>query len=355
MTIKEIIEFLAQSGEVSAVYANGEKVDLIESSANNTADSINNIDFKKANLNTKIKCIESPNLADFSALSFLEKEEYLNAILSTKAAAILMRPKDYEKNQENLPPQAVFLLCASPYLAMAYLTKFFQKPLYNSNLEPPQIAPSAQIAKSAKIGAGSKIGENCIITDGVVIGENCEIGAECVIFPNVVLYNDTKIANRVRIGANSVIGSDGFGYAHTELGEHIKIYHNGCVKIEDDVEIGSNTSIDRAVFGQTIIKRGVKIDNLVQIGHNCEIGEFSIIVSQVGLAGSTTTGRNVVLGGQAGAAGHLHIGDFAQIGAKGAIAKDVPAHGVYSGHPLLPLREWLKLQALWRRMLKSGK
>lgn len=174
-----------------------------------------------------------------------------------------------------------------------------------------------------------------------------------MLFPSVCIYNDCEIGHNVRIHANSVVGSDGFGYAHTKDGKHIKIYHNGKVVLEDDVEIGANTTIDRAVFGQTRIKRGTKIDNLVQIGHNCNIGEYSIIVAQAGISGSTTTGRNVVLGGQSGSAGHLHIGDFTQIGARGAISKSLPANGKFSGHPLLPIQDWLKLQALLKKMLKK--
>uniref|UniRef100_UPI003A8BB76B UDP-3-O-(3-hydroxymyristoyl)glucosamine N-acyltransferase n=3 Tax=Helicobacteraceae TaxID=72293 RepID=UPI003A8BB76B len=208
-------------------------------------------------------------------------------------------------------------------------------------------------APNAVIGNGSKIGANCTIMSSVTIGENVKIGANCVLFPGVCIYNDCEIGDNVRIHANSVVGSDGFGYAHTKEGKHIKIYHNGKVVLENDVEVGANTTIDRAVFGQTRIKQGTKIDNLVQIGHNCNIGEYSIIVSQAGISGSTTTGRNVVLGGQSGSAGHLHIGDFTQIGARGAISKSLPAFGKFSGHPLLPIQDWLKLQALLKKMLKK--
>ncbi|WP_276953135.1 UDP-3-O-(3-hydroxymyristoyl)glucosamine N-acyltransferase [Helicobacter rodentium] len=292
--------------------------------------------------------LESPQDAKCDSITFLEKEQYFEQIAQTKAKAILVRKAHLHK----IPHSAFALLCENPYLAMAYLTERFAKPLFSSK-ESPSIDESSNIAPNAIIGNGSKIGANCVIMSGVTIGENVRIGANCVLFPGVCVYNDCEIGNNVRIHANSVVGSDGFGYAHTKDGKHIKIHHNGKVVLENDVEIGANTTIDRAVFGQTRIKQGTKIDNLVQIGHNCNIGEYSIIVAQAGISGSTTTGRNVVLGGQSGSAGHLHIGDFTQIGARGAISKSLPAFGKFSGHPLLPIQDWLKLQALLKRMLKK--
>ncbi len=295
-----------------------------------------------------INHLESPQEALKDSLTFLEKEQYFQQISQSQAGAILVR----KAHLHAIPHSAIAILCKNPYLAMAYLTEYFAKPLFASKISP-KISPSTQIASNVTIGNGSEIGENCIIMSSVTIGEKVKIGSNCVLFPGVCIYNDCEIGNNVRIHANSVIGSDGFGYAHTEDGRHIKIYHNGKVVLENDVEIGANTTIDRAVFGETRIKQGSKIDNLVQIGHNCNIGEYSIIVSQAGISGSTTTGRNVVLGGQSGSAGHLHIGDFTQIGARGAISKSLPAFGKFSGHPLLPIQDWLKLQALLKKMLKK--
>ncbi|MDY3113126.1 MAG: UDP-3-O-(3-hydroxymyristoyl)glucosamine N-acyltransferase [Helicobacter sp.] len=327
MRLGEIIEFLAKKGVCDSTFC-----DFLDSSI----------------LDSNILNLDSPESATQNSITFLEKEQYLEAISHTKARAILVR----EKHKDALPQNAVGVVCENPYLAMAYLSEIFAKPLYPAAI-PPCVAKSAKVAKTAVIGNGSSVGDDCVIMDNVVIGENVKIGEGCVIYPNVCIYNDCIIGDRVRIHANSVIGSDGFGYAHTNAGEHIKIYHNGIAELESDVEVGSNTCIDRAVFGKTIIKKGVKIDNLVQIAHNCNIGEFSIIVSQAGLAGSTSTGRNVVLGGQSGSAGHLHIGDFTQVGAKGAISKSLPANGKFSGHPLLPINEWLKLQAKLKKMIKG--
>ncbi|WP_297811186.1 UDP-3-O-(3-hydroxymyristoyl)glucosamine N-acyltransferase [uncultured Helicobacter sp.] len=293
--------------------------------------------------------LESPQDATSDSITFLEKEQYFEQISQTKAKAILVR----KAHLHTIPTSTFALICENPYLAMAYLTEYFAKPLFDSK-ELPTIEKSAKIAPNATIGNGSNIGANCTIMSSVTIGENVKIGANCVLFPGVCVYNDCEVGDNVRIHANSVIGSDGFGYAHTKEGKHIKIYHNGKVVLENDVEVGANTTIDRAVFGQTRIQQGTKIDNLVQIGHNCNIGEHSIIVSQAGISGSTTTGRNVVLGGQSGSAGHLHIGDFTQVGARGAISKSLPAFGKFSGHPLLPIQDWLKLQALLKKMLKKN-
>lgn len=298
--------------------------------------------------NIVITNLESPHDAREDSLTFLEKEQYFDAIQQSKAKAILVR----KNHLHTLPHTAFALVCENPYLAMAYLTEYFAKPLFSATAQP-KVDASAKIANNVTLGNGCVIGANCVVMAGVVIGENVKIGANCVLFPNVCIYNDCILGDNVRIHANSVIGSDGFGYAHTKDGRHIKIYHNGIAVLEDDVEIGANTTIDRAVFGQTRIKCGVKIDNLVQIGHNCNIGAFSIIVAQAGISGSTTTGRNVVLGGQSGSAGHLHIGDFTQVGARGAISKSLPANGKFSGHPLLPIQDWLKLQALLKKMLKK--
>lgn len=187
----------------------------------------------------------------------------------------------------------------------------------------------------------------------VTIGANVTIGQNVVIYPNVVVYDDCVIKEGSILQAGVVVGSDGFGYAHTKTGEHIKIYHNGNLIIEENVEIGANSTIDRAVFGSTVIKKGTKIDNLVHIGHNCEIGQFCIIVAQTGLAGSTKLGRNVVMGGQSATAGHLEIGDFATVAARGGVSKSIEGGKVYGGFPLMLQSDWLKKQAKIAQFLKG--
>jgi len=285
--------------------------------------------------------------ANSNEITFFDNKKYLKDLPNTKAGAVILKPEF----KEYLPKSAVGLFTDEPYLKMAMLTKYFVKPLIREG--EAKISNSAQIEEFANIGANSEIGDNTLIMSGAKIGANVKIGKNCVIYPNVVIYNDTIIGNDVRIHAGAVIGSDGFGYAHTKMGEHVKIYHLGYVELEDDVEIGANTTIDRGAFGKTIIKKGTKIDNLVQIGHNCEIGEYSIMVSQSGLAGSTKLGRNVVMGGQAAAAGHLEIAPFTQIAARGGITKSIKESGVYGGFPLMPQKTWLKLQAKISALLKK--
>ena len=246
------------------------------------------------------------------------------------------------------------LECENPHLAFAILSAHFAKPLIRSGA-PAKIAASAQIGQNVHIGVNSTIGEDCVILSGAYIGDDVHIGSGCIIHANAVIYNDAIIGERCIIHANAVIGSDGFGYAHTKTGEHVKIYHNGNVVLQDEVEIGACTTIDRAVFGSTIVKRGSKIDNLVQIGHNCELGQNCLIVSQVGLAGSTTLGRNVVMGGQSGSGGHVSVGDFAQIAARGGISKDLAGGKKYAGQPIMELSEWFKLQAKIVRFFRDKK
>jgi len=286
--------------------------------------------------------------ANENEISFLENPKYAKFLKNTKAGAVLIRKEDASK----LPKGVIALITDEPYLKLAFLTKYFAKePWVDGGY---QAATSAKIDPSARIAKGVKIAKNVVIMPHVTIGPDVEIGEGSVIYPNVTIYRDTKIGKNVRIHAGSVIGSDGFGYAHTKDGRHVKIYHLGRVIIEDDVEIGANTTIDRAAFSKTIVKRGAIIDNLVQIGHNCEVGEYSILVSQVGLAGSTKLGRNVVMGGQAGTGGHLEIAPFTQIAARGGVSKSIKEPGVYSGFPLMPHKQWLKLQGLLQRLLKKS-
>lgn len=290
--------------------------------------------------------------ASANDLSYVDQDKYLSSLAHSKAGAVFIREKDISF----IPHHIQALVVPDPHLAFAKSSHFFAKPefcLDESIGNPAKIGQNTVIMPNVFLGKDVQVGRDCILMPGVVVGDNVSIGDSCKIFPNVVIYRDTKIGNKVFIHAGSVIGSDGYGYAHTTEGEHIKIEHNGCVAIEDNVEIGANTTIDRAVFGQTLIKKGSKIDNLVQVGHNCVIGEHSLLVAQVGFAGSTTTGRNVVLGGQAGTGGHIHIGDFTQIAGRGAVGKNLPPSTKWGGHPLMELEEWKKFFVTLRRIVKD--
>ena len=310
-----------------------------------------NIGLRSIDKDIEIIAIKDLSKAGQNELSFITSKKYIDELIGTKAGAVLVT-KDLAKM---VPNTSVSIVCDDPYLYMAYASKYFKKDLLSKEYIKPYIDKSATVSDKATVGSNSKIGENSTVLPGAVIGENVIIGKECTIYPNVTIYNVTRIGDNCTIHAGSVIGSDGFGYAHTKDGRHIKIYHNGNVIIEDDVEIGANCTVDRAVFGSTVIKKGSKIDNLVQIGHNCIIGEHSILVSQVGLSGSTELGRNVVMGGQSATAGHLKIGDFATIAARGGVSKSIEGGRVYGGFPLTLQKDWLKLQAKILKLTKQEK
>lgn len=281
-------------------------------------------------------------------ISFLSDSKYEKDLSLTKASAVIL-----PKSKSNLlPPSVVAIESDEPYLMVAQLSQYFAKPIRSSNVAPI-IGDGSIIYPTAHIENGSKIGANCMIMSGVYIGSDVMIGDNVILYPNVVIYRDCCIGNNVMIHAGTVIGSDGFGYAHTKMGEHIKLYQNGNVIIENDVEIGANTTVDCAVFGSTIIKQGSKIDNLIQIGHNCIVGEYSIMVAQSGLAGSTTLGRNVVMGGQSATAGHLSIAPFTTLAARSGVTKSINTKGVYSGFPLMEHKLWLKMQAKLAKILES--
>jgi len=281
-------------------------------------------------------------------ISFLSDSKYEKELSETKASAVILPAS----KAHLLPAGVVVLNSDEPYMSVALLSKHFAKPIQSSNVAP-LIGEGTRIYPTAHIENGATVGSNCTIMSGVYIGAEAVIGDDVILYPNVSIYRDCVIGNRVMIHAGTVIGSDGFGYAHTKMGEHIKLYQNGKVIIEDDVEIGANTTVDCAVFGSTIIKQGVKIDNLVQIGHNCIVGEHSILVAQSGLAGSTTLGRNVVMGGQSATAGHLSIAPFTTLAARSGVTKSIATKGVYSGFPLMEHKLWLKMQAKLAKMLES--
>jgi UDP-3-O-[3-hydroxymyristoyl] glucosamine N-acyltransferase len=279
-------------------------------------------------------------------VSFLSDSKYEKDLEFTHASCVIL-----PASKAHLLPKNVVALCSDePYLMVAKLSKYFSKPIVNSTIAPV-IGEGSVIYPTAHVECGARIGCNSTIMSGVYVGCDVVIGDNVILYPNVSIYRDCIIGNNTMVHAGSVIGSDGFGYAHTKTGEHVKLYQNGNVILEDDVEIGANTTVDCAVFGSTVIKRGCKIDNLVQIGHNCVIGEYSIMVSQSGVAGSTTLGRNVVMGGQSAVAGHLTIAPFTTLAARAGVTKSIIKGGVYSGFPLMEHKLWLKLQAKLAKIL----
>ncbi len=284
-----------------------------------------------------------------SDISFVANSKYVKDIQETKAGAIIVDASVVE----HVPASCVALVVDSAYWSMAKLTKYFAPAIEDDSLPEATIGEGSRVSPKAEIAKGAKIGKKCTIMAHVYVGANAEIGDDTVLYPSVTVYRDCKIGNECIIHANTVIGSDGFGFATNKQGEHKKIYQNGNVVIEDDVEIGSNVSVDRAVFGSTLIKKGTRIDNLVQVGHNCEIGEYSVMVSQSGIAGSSKIGRNVVLGGQSAIAGHLEVAPFTTLAARSGVTKSIKESGLtFSGFPLMQHKQWLKLQAKLAKLIK---
>jgi UDP-3-O-[3-hydroxymyristoyl] glucosamine N-acyltransferase len=294
--------------------------------------------------------LQTLNEASESELSFFNDAKYTSQLATTKAAAVLISA-DYV---ELLPPHTQAIITEEPYLKLALASKLFAyKP--SSETTSPSIGNNCSISPNAHFGKNVTIGDNVTILPGCYVGDNATIGNNTLLYANVVLYHHCHIGNGCIIHAGTAIGSDGYGFAHTKMGEHVKIYQNGNVIVEDHVEIGANCAIDRAVFGSTTIKQGSKLDNLIQIAHNCEIGEHTLLAAQVGLAGSSKLGRNVVMGGQSASAGHLEIGDFTTIAGKGGVTKSLAGGKTYAGFPAIDHKMWLKLQAKLSGLVKGKK
>ncbi len=302
----------------------------------------------------EIKNISPIEKAKEEDLAFLSNPKYEKYLKTTKAGCVIVSDKINTNNYPNLN----FIICPNPYLAFAKILRHLYLPgppnPYVS--EKAYIEPSANIDNSARIeefvfiDKNVKIGKQTRIMPFVFIGENTVIGKNCIIYPNVTIREGTVIGDNVIIHSGSVIGSDGFGYADSETGEHLKIPQIGNVIIENDVEIGACVTIDRAALESTIIKKGTKIDNLVQIGHNVVVGENSILVAQTGISGSTKLGKNVILAGQSGIAGHLNITDNVIITAKSGVGSSIRKPGVYSGIPAYDHASWLKSSAVMPKL-----
>jgi len=276
-------------------------------------------------------------------LTFVANRKYIRHIKTTRASAIILG--------DDLPTVTLpSLRTSNPYLAFAKALELFYDPL-----EAPQgVHSSAIISPNVIIGANARIGPFAVIGEGCVLGRDVVVYAHAVVYPHAhvgdgaVLHAHAVVREHCRIGARVilqngvVIGSDGFGFAPKEDGSYYKIVQTGRVIVEDDVEVGANTTIDRAAVGDTIIRRGAKLDNLVQIGHGAQVGENSVLAAQVGLAGSTRLGRNVRVGGQAGFAGHLEVGDNAVITAQSGTSHDVQPGAVVSGSPAMDNAAWLR-------------
>ena len=305
----------------------------------------------EGNGDVEISGVNSLERAGPGELSFLANRKYTPLLKTTRAGAVMVS-KDFA------PVQLPAIRCDDPYLAFAKALEFFYQP----PAPPPGVHPTAVIASSARIGPNASIGPY------VVIEEDVEIGANAVLRSHVVIYRGAKIGDdfyahshavvreycqigsRVILQNGAIIGADGFGFAKQSDGSHYKMAQSGVAVIEDDVEVQALSCVDRATVGETRVRRGAKLDNLVQVGHASEVGENSILCAQVGLAGSSRLGKNVLLAGQVGVAGHLTLGDNVVATAQTGIPHDVPANTMVSGYPAMENKLWLKCAAVFNKL-----
>ncbi len=284
-------------------------------------------------------------------ISFAAGSHYKEEVEKSRAGALIL-PKNWP-----CTPDRPSILVKDPYLAYALtVTAFLEKPFLALGLSPDahlgsecEIDRNVSIYPGVFIGDRVHIGLHVTLHPGVYIGNDVYIDDETTLYPNVVVYKGCRLGKRVIVHAGTVVGSDGFGYARR--GEtHVKIPQIGTVVVEDDVEIGANVTIDRAALGETLIGRGTKIDNLVQVAHNVAIGENSLLAAQVGIAGSTRIGKGVVLGGQVGLTGHIELGDRAMVGGQSGVTRSLPAGELGTGTPAMPHKLWLRVGSLLKRL-----
>lgn len=282
-------------------------------------------------------------------LSFLANPRYENEFLGSSAGAVLVRAVDSRA-------RCIQIECADPYLAMAQVAqKLYPLPDHPGGISPQAIVdPSATVHSTAVIEAGAvvtagaHVGPQSRVGGGAYLGRDSVVGERCLLHPGSRVLHRCRLGDRVILHSGAVIGADGFGYAPDAKGVRHKIPQVGIVVLEDDVEVGANSTIDRATFGETRVGQGTKIDNLVQIAHNVVTGEHCVVISQSGIAGSTTIGQRVVVGAQVGVVGHAKIADDVILAARAGVPGNINQAGVYSGVPAMPHRQWLRVAATQR-------
>ena len=292
-------------------------------------------------------------------VSFVANKKYIRFIESTKASLLIVGEQTPTVQYSD---RLSFLKVKDPYTAFVFVLQKFSTPRM---IAARGVSSSAIIGENVALGENVSIGEHVVIGDHCVVGDNTVIGPntvlmervvtgrDCILFPHVVCYDGTILGERVTIHSGTVVGADGFGFAPQPDGAYIKIPQMGIVEIHDDVEIGANSTIDRATMGSTVIEKGAKIDNLVQVAHNCRIGENTVIASQAGISGSVSIGKDCMIGGQAGFAGHLSLPDRTQVAAKAGVSKSTLKSGqTLRGTPAQPIRDQLRQEALLRSLDK---
>ncbi len=287
------------------------------------------------------------------AISFLSNPKYTHYLYETKSTIVLVNDDLVLEH----PVETTLIRVPNAYEAVARLLQIYEsmKPR-KTGIDPLAfISEKATVGKDVYVGAFAYIGDGAVVGDGcqiapqVYIGDGVRLGQQCQLFPHVTIYNGCQLGNRVTIHAGSVIGADGFGFAPSQEG-YDKIPQIGVVIIEDDVEIGANTCVDRSTMGATIIHKGVKLDNLIQVAHNCEIGQNTVMSAQVGLAGSTKVGEWCMFGGQVGLAGHITVGDHVNLGAQSGVPSSVKGGQTLIGTPPMQPTAYFKSQAIFRRL-----
>lgn len=287
------------------------------------------------------------------AISFLSNPKYTHYLYNTKSSIVIVN-EDLELEKD---VDATLIRVKNAYESIAKLLQIYEasKPKKTGVAPQAYIAPSAKLGNNcyvgpfAYVGEGTEIGDGCQIYPHAVIGDNVKVGTNCIFYPNTTIYQGCEIGNNVTIHAGSVIGADGFGFAPGADG-YDKIPQIGIVVIEDNVEIGANTCVDRSTMGATVIHKGVKLDNLVQVAHNVEIGENTVMSAQVGIAGSTKVGSWCMFGGQVGLAGHITIGDKTFLGAQSGVPGSLKGGEELIGTPPMNPRAYFKSQAIFRRL-----
>ncbi len=306
--------------------------------------------------NTSVNSFGKIEEAKSGDLAFLSNPKYEEYVYATKASIILLS----ENFNLKKPITSTIIRVQDAYSAFALLLAKYQEMVSQQLVgiqQPSYISNSAKlgvncfVAAFAYLGDNVKIGNNVKIYSGVVINHNTTIGDNCILYPGVKVYSDSVIGNNVIIHAGTVIGSDGFGFAPLADGSYSKIPQLGNVVIEDDVEIGANTTVDRATMGSTVIRKGTKLDNLIQIAHNAEIGNNTVVAAQAGISGSTKIGNNVMIGGQAGFAGHITVADGSKINAQSGVSKSIKnPNTTVSGTPAFDYTASLRSQAVSRKL-----
>jgi UDP-3-O-[3-hydroxymyristoyl] glucosamine N-acyltransferase len=317
-------------------------------------------ELRRADPSLLIDGVASLDAAKAGELTFYTNRAYRRLLKDCQAAVIIAGPADAELPELAERP---LLVANTPYAAFARLSAAFHpRPALPAGIDPlsridagAAVDPTARIEAFVFVGAGARIGPRATLMAGAYVGSHAVIGADTLLYPHAVVRDGCLVGERCILHPGAVIGADGFGFAFDPEGDgdgpiHRKIPQAGIVRLEDDVEVGANSCVDRATLGETVIGRGTKLDNLVQIAHNVQVGPLCVFAAQVGIAGSATVGTGVALGGQAGVVGHVQIGDMVRAGAKAALLQDIEAGQTVAGHPAVEQKLWLRAMAALTRL-----